>query len=168
MKKRRDDTWGGTAGDTAGDTAGTTDTMETSSQRPSREGKREAKQEQPEYDEDNEAFAAFEQNEVSRLNSTSRGMRIKVLKSKGGTSETTRKRVECNCQAVDHALVANCTACGKIVCAAEGEGECFFCGSFVTSTGTVPAPEFIETMRADEVWWSCVPRAHLSSSSGTR
>ncbi|KJH45848.1 hypothetical protein DICVIV_08109 [Dictyocaulus viviparus] len=40
-------------------------------------------------------------------------------------------RHPCNCQARIHALVRNCSGCGKIVCIQEGSGPCFFCGTFV-------------------------------------
>ena len=40
---------------------------------------------------------------------------------------------KCDCQAVKHDLVNNCTNCGKIVCALEGSGSCSFCGSLVVT-----------------------------------
>ncbi|KAE9420393.1 hypothetical protein Angca_009625 [Angiostrongylus cantonensis] len=42
-------------------------------------------------------------------------------------------RHPCRCQARIHALVRNCMGCGKIVCAQEGSGPCFFCGTLVCS-----------------------------------
>ena len=49
-----------------------------------------------------------------------------------------RKRVRCGCQATLHEVMKNCTECGYILCRREGEGECFFCGAFVSVSGTIP------------------------------
>lgn len=67
---------------------------------------------------------------------------------KTGMKATGRR--QCNCMAVEHALVTNCTACGKIVCEVEGEGPCYFCGSYITKDGTVPSQEFLESMLMGE------------------
>merc|ERR1719193_274815 len=40
-------------------------------------------------------------------------------------------RHACDCQAVKHKLINNCLSCGRVVCAQEGSGECFFCGNIV-------------------------------------
>ncbi|TRY66963.1 hypothetical protein TCAL_05511 [Tigriopus californicus] len=40
-------------------------------------------------------------------------------------------RHPCECQTLKHALVNNCTDCGRIVCEQEGSGPCMFCGSLV-------------------------------------
>uniref|UniRef100_A0A0X3P852 Activating signal cointegrator 1 n=1 Tax=Schistocephalus solidus TaxID=70667 RepID=A0A0X3P852_SCHSO len=40
-------------------------------------------------------------------------------------------RHPCQCLAVRHQLVGNCTSCGRIVCEQEGPGSCFFCGAMV-------------------------------------
>ncbi|GMS83246.1 hypothetical protein PENTCL1PPCAC_5421, partial [Pristionchus entomophagus] len=40
-------------------------------------------------------------------------------------------RHPCSCQARIHELVRNCLGCGKIVCAQEGSGPCYFCGTLV-------------------------------------
>jgi len=77
------------------------------------------------------------------------GVKVKYTKSSNKNSQDNYKefiREECNCQCLEHKLITNCTACGRIVCEKEGEGECFFCGSIVTSTGTVMNPEFIQMM----------------------
>ena len=37
-------------------------------------------------------------------------------------------RHPCRCAARRHALLYNCLACGKIICAQEGRGPCLFCG----------------------------------------
>ena len=46
-----------------------------------------------------------------------------------------KKRVEnrhmCFCACKQHALINNCTSCGKVVCAEEGVGPCLFCGAYV-------------------------------------
>ena len=40
-------------------------------------------------------------------------------------------RRSCYCEATNHDLIANCLNCGRIVCAQEGTGDCFTCGSHV-------------------------------------
>ncbi|TGZ65403.1 hypothetical protein CRM22_005883 [Opisthorchis felineus] len=40
-------------------------------------------------------------------------------------------RHPCQCLATKHQLVSNCTNCGRIICAQEGSGPCFFCGNLV-------------------------------------
>lgn len=42
-------------------------------------------------------------------------------------------RHKCNCEARTHALINNCLNCGRIVCAQEGSGPCFFCSELVCS-----------------------------------
>jgi len=42
-------------------------------------------------------------------------------------------RHPCDCLATKHALVNNCTRCGKIVCAQEGPGPCLFCKALVAT-----------------------------------
>lgn len=42
-------------------------------------------------------------------------------------------RHPCQCEAGKHDLVNNCLRCGRIVCAQEGAGECFTCGTYVFS-----------------------------------
>lgn len=54
------------------------------------------------------------------------------------TGPTFGGRKLCNCMAVDHELVGNCLACGKIVCAVEGRGSCLFCGHTVLPKGMHP------------------------------
>ncbi|KAJ2057469.1 hypothetical protein GGI17_005627 [Coemansia sp. S146] len=44
-----------------------------------------------------------------------------------------RKRVKCECQASEHALLTNCLTCGRIICDKEGPGPCMFCGAHVES-----------------------------------
>ena len=74
----------------------------------------------------------------------------------GGAGASTKPRVrrECECQATRHPLWGNCTVCGRVICEEEGEGECHFCGSMVTKTGTktgtktrtTPNPLFIRKL----------------------
>ncbi|CAL1683020.1 unnamed protein product [Lasius platythorax] len=42
-------------------------------------------------------------------------------------------RHKCDCEAKRHALINNCLNCGRIVCAQEGAGPCFFCDELVCS-----------------------------------
>lgn len=39
----------------------------------------------------------------------------------------------CNCQARIHDLIRNCVNCGRITCAQEGSGPCFYCGALVVT-----------------------------------
>ncbi|KAK2186527.1 hypothetical protein NP493_197g02028 [Ridgeia piscesae] len=57
------------------------------------------------------------------------------LFSEEGIAKTVAKlpgRHACECQASKHALVNNCMSCGRVVCAQEGAGPCFFCGALVS------------------------------------
>ncbi|CAG5071338.1 Similar to Bap60: Brahma-associated protein of 60 kDa (Drosophila melanogaster), partial [Cotesia congregata] len=42
-----------------------------------------------------------------------------------------KNRHKCDCEAKNHCLVNNCLNCGRIVCAQEGPGPCFFCNELV-------------------------------------
>lgn len=44
----------------------------------------------------------------------------------------------CQCMAMKHDLVTNCTSCGKIACVVEGGFGCSFCGSALPVTGREP------------------------------
>ncbi|VDO09220.1 unnamed protein product [Rodentolepis nana] len=65
-------------------------------------------------------------------------------------------RHPCQCLAVRHSLVANCTSCGRVVCEQEGQGPCYFCGNLVLSVedrknaeaNTNAARRFIEKIRS--------------------
>ncbi|KAK0409515.1 hypothetical protein QR680_004589 [Steinernema hermaphroditum] len=48
-------------------------------------------------------------------------------------TKLTKGHYRCDCQARSHALIHNCLNCGRIVCAQEGSGPCFFCGELVVS-----------------------------------
>lgn len=82
-----------------------------------------------------------------RVEQKGRGLTVTYIKD---TKSKTQGRSRCECMATEHKLVTNCTACGKIMCEMEGEGECFFCGSIVTRDGTVVAEEFVQVMRGEE------------------
>ena len=83
-----------------------------------------------------------------------RNVKVKVQKSKSANSASSSggpvHRVACHCQASVHPLFTNCTVCGKIICEAEGEGLCLFCGSMVTQAGTFPSEEFTAFMKSME------------------
>ena len=56
------------------------------------------------------------------------------LFSKQGEAKTVAMlpgRHGCDCLATKHALINNCTSCGRIVCDQEGSGPCLFCGALV-------------------------------------
>jgi len=91
--------------------------------------------------------------------------RIKVKKTKqrkinlpgGGASSVLSPDIRelCGCQCREHGLVGNCTTCGRIVCEQEGEGPCFFCGSFVASMGkgdNVVNTDFTQAMQEATVY----------------
>uniref|UniRef100_A0A1I8ACF5 Zf-C2HC5 domain-containing protein n=1 Tax=Steinernema glaseri TaxID=37863 RepID=A0A1I8ACF5_9BILA len=48
-------------------------------------------------------------------------------------AKVSKSRIKCDCQARVHDLILNCLNCGRIVCAQEGSGPCFFCGELVVS-----------------------------------
>ena len=52
---------------------------------------------------------------------------------KAAESAQVAGRVPCDCQTLRHALINNCLACGKIICAQEGSGPCLFCGNLVVT-----------------------------------
>lgn len=54
----------------------------------------------------------------------------------------------CECQATRHDLVANCLACGRIVCEQEGEGPCMFCGVLVTRDADARLEALLHHVRA--------------------
>ncbi|CDI97637.1 activating signal cointegrator 1 [Echinococcus multilocularis] len=82
-------------------------------------------------------------------------------------------RHPCQCLAVRHRLIGNCTNCGRIVCEQEGSGTCYFCGHLVVSpderkrlqAGTNAARKLLEQIRS-AAWASgtptpsCVTRRH--------
>ncbi|CEO98704.1 TRIP4/RQT4 C2HC5-type zinc finger domain-containing protein [Plasmodiophora brassicae] len=67
-----------------------------------------------------------------------RGLIIKTVPSakKPGPS---KHRKRCDCFGTQHDVFTNCLSCGRILCSVEGEGECFFCGSYVHKDRTDPA-----------------------------
>ncbi|KAK7116658.1 activating signal cointegrator 1-like isoform X2 [Littorina saxatilis] len=42
-------------------------------------------------------------------------------------------RTQCECQALKHKVINNCTNCGRVVCEQEGAGPCLYCGRLVCS-----------------------------------
>ena len=54
-----------------------------------------------------------------------------AVQQQGGGATLLPGRHACSCQARLHPLVLNCMGCGKVVCAQEGSGPCFFCGTLV-------------------------------------
>ncbi|KAH9284272.1 Activating signal cointegrator 1 [Echinococcus granulosus] len=73
-------------------------------------------------------------------------------------------RHPCQCLAVRHRLIGNCTNCGRIVCEQEGSGTCYFCGHLVMSpderkrlqAGTNAARKLFEQIRS-AAWASGTP-----------
>ncbi|VDK31768.1 unnamed protein product [Taenia asiatica] len=65
-------------------------------------------------------------------------------------------RHPCQCLAIRHPLIGNCTNCGRIVCEQEGSGACYFCGELVVSpeermhikTGTNAARKLIAQLKS--------------------
>ena len=76
-----------------------------------------------------------------------RNVKVKFVAAKGAKGGAGPARMLCHCQATSHPLFTNCTACGKVVCEAEGEGPCFFCGSFVSKQGSFVSEQFKAHMR---------------------
>ena len=109
------------------------------------DGNRPASKVQPHDDEQRDSdTAASHYVDPSRF----RGVKVKYVKPKakaGAAPPTTRSR--CACQAREHQLYTNCTACGKVVCVVEGEGECFYCSSYVTKQHTTAADAFVLQMQ---------------------
>jgi hypothetical protein len=79
-----------------------------------------------------------------------RSLTIRVEKSKKKEKaivlESTKRSV-CGCLGTTHRAVVNCLCCGRVLCASEGVGECFFCGSKVNEIGTVSNAEFISQFK---------------------
>lgn len=57
---------------------------------------------------------------------------------------------KCDCMAQAHALVNNCTGCGRVVCEYEGEGPCSFCGNPVLKPQNMD--QHAETERMMREW----------------
>jgi alkylated DNA repair dioxygenase AlkB len=97
----------------------------------------------------NTSSTALKAKEVELDPMKGRNLKVKYVQSKHGPSAPAA-RMMCHCQATTHLLFTNCTGCGKIVCEAEGEGPCFFCGSMVTQAGTFISEDFESWMRSME------------------
>lgn len=63
---------------------------------------------------------------------------------KSEARDLSANRKKCGCFGTEHSAELICSCCGRILCAIEGEGECFFCGSFVTLKGTSESQEFLQ------------------------
>jgi hypothetical protein len=50
-----------------------------------------------------------------------------------GITDLLPGRHRCDCLATRHALINNCTSCGRVVCVQEGAGPCMFCDSVVVT-----------------------------------
>eukprot|EP00475_Leptophrys_vorax_P045795 TRINITY_DN9643_c0_g2_i1.p1 TRINITY_DN9643_c0_g2~~TRINITY_DN9643_c0_g2_i1.p1 ORF type:complete len:394 (-),score=141.01 TRINITY_DN9643_c0_g2_i1:23-1204(-) len=88
-----------------------------------------------------------------------RGLTVKQEKNKKNKSKQAGEEVEvrrfkCGCFGTEHEEgCIICGVCGRIHCGAEGEGKCFFCGSGVHRSGTIPNEDFLDARRklAEEV-----------------
>ena len=101
------------------------------------------KPQQPDDDQHDTDAAASHYVDPSRF----RGVKVKYVKPKLKPGAAAATRTRCACQAREHQLYTNCTACGKIVCVVEGEGECFYCSSYVTKQHTTAADAFVQQMQ---------------------
>ena len=63
------------------------------------------------------------------------GHRFVPFSSSEGSRISTKLpgRHTCQCIGQKHALLNNCTECGRVVCSQEGAGPCMFCGALVLS-----------------------------------
>ena len=76
-----------------------------------------------------------------------RGVTVRFAKAKKGSGGSAAVvRGVCSCAGREHPLFTNCTACGRVLCVVEGEGECAFCTSYVTKSHTKPAEAFVQFM----------------------
>ena len=75
----------------------------------------------------------FEASKVIKQSVKSGGMRAQrqTAHPQKDFSKVRPDRRVCYCQCTKHRLVNNCINCGKVICEAEGEGPCLFCGSWV-------------------------------------
>jgi hypothetical protein len=51
---------------------------------------------------------------------------------------------KCGCFGTRHDVINNCLGCGRVICTAEGERPCPFCGELVLSNETLDNPEQFE------------------------
>ena len=56
---------------------------------------------------------------------------------------------ECGCFGTIHQVINNCTSCGRIICAREGERPCPYCGTLVFSDETLNDPKLLEEKQAE-------------------
>jgi len=88
---------------------------------------------------------------------------------------------------VKHPLVNNCLSCGRIVCAQEGSGPCFFCANLVVTkeeqlvldrkskksemleTGNEGSPEGQKRPKSDDLGFlTDTPQLHPQQGTGER
>lgn len=83
------------------------------------------------------------------LLSKGRSLQVSYVPSKSKGKPTSEQfppsRLECACEGRKHPEYANCLVCGRILCTVEGEGLCFFCGSYVEPHETKPNSAFIDS-----------------------
>lgn len=101
-----------------------------------------------------EAFLDLFQSlkESSLTNFTNgKGKALKVFferpKVKNKPKPPRRAREACDCNGRTHEVYTNCLECGRILCEREGEGECAFCGHFVSLHHSVELNEEAEALR---------------------
>lgn len=86
-------------------------------------------------------------------------------KENGNEQKAKKNRRECGCMATRHALFANCTACGRVACEKEGRGECFFCESFVSKSGTRVSDAFVALMAEDALGGTADAKAAAAAAA---
>ncbi|EAY09622.1 Zinc finger motif, C2HC5-type family protein [Trichomonas vaginalis G3] len=55
---------------------------------------------------------------------------------------------ECGCYGTEHPAINNCMNCGRVICRAEGERPCPYCGTPVFSDETLENPDKMEYLAA--------------------
>ena len=63
-------------------------------------------------------------------------------------------RTQCECQALKHKLINNCTNCGRVVCEQEGAGPCLFCGKLVSAAFHLGFTPLFRTKVHSHIWIS--------------
>ena len=63
-------------------------------------------------------------------------------------------RTQCECQALKHKLINNCTNCGRVVCEQEGAGPCLFCGKLVSAAFPLGFTPLFRTKVHSHIWIS--------------
>ena len=63
-------------------------------------------------------------------------------------------RTQCECQALKHKVINNCTSCGRVVCEQEGAGPCLFCGKLVSAAFHLRVTPLFGTKAHSHIWIS--------------